>query len=150
LLSLAQQVQDSAMLIAAHRALGSTLYHLGAVAAAHTYCAQGIALYDSQQHRGAAFLYGEDAGVTCHSYAAWTLWYLGYPDQGLARSHETLTLAQQSAHPFSLALALSFAALFHQLRREGRTTQERVEAAMSFATAQGFPQWVAYGAMLRG
>jgi TOMM system kinase/cyclase fusion protein len=150
LLTLAQRVQDSAMLIAAQRALGSTLYHLGAVAAAHTYGAQGIALYDSQQHRGAAFLYGEDAGVTCHSYAAWELWLLGYPEQGRARNDEALTLAQQIAHPFSLALALSFAAVFHQLRREGRTTQERAEAAMSLATAQGFPQWVAYGSMLRG
>ena len=86
LLTLAQQVQDSAMLVAAHRALGATLFYLGAVAAAHTHFAQGIALYDPQQHRASAFLYGEDAGVMCHSFAAWTLWYLGYPDQGLARS----------------------------------------------------------------
>ena len=41
LLALAQQVQDSAMLVAAHRALGVTLYHLGAAASAHTHCAQG-------------------------------------------------------------------------------------------------------------
>ena len=31
LLTLAQQVQDSAMLVAAHRALGTTLFYLGAV-----------------------------------------------------------------------------------------------------------------------
>jgi predicted ATPase len=34
LLTLAQQSQDSAMLVAAHRALGTTLLHLGAVASA--------------------------------------------------------------------------------------------------------------------
>jgi predicted ATPase len=56
LLTLAQQVQDAAMLIAAHRALGRILYQLGAVAAAHTHFAQGIALYDPQQHRASAFL----------------------------------------------------------------------------------------------
>ena len=32
------------------------------------------------------------------------LWNLGYPDQGLARNQEAVTLAQQIAHPFSLAL----------------------------------------------
>ena len=57
------------MLVAAYRALGTTLLHLGAVASAHTHFTQGIALYDPQQHRASAFLYGEDAGVVCHSPA---------------------------------------------------------------------------------
>ena len=106
LLALAQQAQDTAMLVAAHRALGVTLFHLGAVAAAYTHSAQGMALYDPQQHRASAFLYGEDAGVMCHSLAAWELWYLGYPDQGLTRSQRSGDLAQQIAHPFSLGFAL--------------------------------------------
>ena len=63
-----------------------------------------MTLYNPQQHRASAFLYGDDAGMICHRYAAWALWYLGYPDQGLARNHEAVTLAQQSAHPFSLVL----------------------------------------------
>jgi predicted ATPase len=149
LLTLAQQVQDSAMLVAAHRALGVTLYHLGAVAAAHTHCAQGIALYDPTQHRASAFLYGQDAGVVCHSFAAWTFWFLGYPEQGLARSQEAVTLAQQIAHPFSLSFALSFAAVFHQLRRERHTAQEYAEAAIRLTTDQGFPHWRAHSAILR-
>jgi len=40
--------------------------------------------------------------------------------------------------------------VFHQLRREGRATQERADAAMSLATEQGFPLWMAYGSILRG
>ena len=149
LLTLAQQAQDSAMLVAAHRALGTTLYNLGAVAAAHTHFTQGIALYDPQQHRASAFLYGEDAGVLCHSFAAWTLWYLGYPDQGLARSQEAVTLAQQSAHPFSLGFALACCHV-PSVPPGGACTQERAEAAISLATEQGFPHWIAYGAILRG
>jgi TOMM system kinase/cyclase fusion protein len=150
LLTLARQVQDSAMLVAAHRALGATLYHLGAVAAAHTNFAQGIALYDLQLHRAYAFLYGADAGVVCGSHDAWALWHLGYPDQGLTRSRETVTLAQQLAHPFSLGFALFFAAMLHQSRREVRAAQECAEATISLATAQGFPLWMAYGSILRG
>ena len=86
LLTLAQQIQDSAMLVAVHRALGATLYNLGTVAEAHTHFTQGIALYDPPQHRTYAFFYGEDAGVVCHSFAARALWSLGYPDQMLGRS----------------------------------------------------------------
>jgi predicted ATPase len=150
LLSLAQQVQDSAMLLAAYRALGATLFQLGAVAAAHTHCAQGIALYDPQQHRASVFLHGQDSGVLCRSYAAWALWSLGYPDQGLARNDEAVTLGQQSAHPFSLGFALCWAAVFHQCRREGCVAQERAEAAMSLAMEQEFLSRVAYSAILHG
>jgi class 3 adenylate cyclase/predicted ATPase len=150
LLSLAQQVQDAAMLMESHRALGTTLLWLGAVAAAHTHFTQGIALYDAQQHRAYAFLYGDDAGVICRTFGARALWYLGYPDQGLARSDEAVILAQQIAHPFSLSHALTGAASFHQFRREGRATQERAEATISLATAQGFPLWLVVGSLLRG
>jgi tetratricopeptide (TPR) repeat protein len=139
LLALAQQAQDPAMLVAAHRALGTTLSFLGAPTSAHTHLAQGIALYDPQQHHAATVLYGEDAGVICHSMGAWTLWCLGYPDQGLAQNDEAVTLAQQSANPFSLAYALGVAAWFHQLRREGRAAQECAAAALSLATEHGFP-----------
>ena len=70
-----------------------------------------------------------DPGVACLSYAAWALWFLGYPDQALKRSHEALTLAQELSHPFSLAFALTCAAMLHQFRREGQAAQERAEAA---------------------
>jgi predicted ATPase len=150
LLALAQQVQDSGMLSAAHRASGSTLSYMGKPASALTHLIQGIALYDPLQHRTSMFLYGEDAGVVCRVHAARVLWCLGYPDQGLARIDEALTLAQQIAHAFSLSFALCNAALVHQLRREERATQGRAETAGSLATAQGFPFWSAYSSILRG
>jgi predicted ATPase len=148
LLTLAQQVQDPAMLLEAYRAMGHTLFYMGAVASAHTHYAQGIALYDPTQHRASASLYGDDAGVVCRIYAARALWCLGYPNQGLVRSQEALTLAQQMAHPFSLGYALSAAALFHQFRREMPAAQEYAESAISLATEQGFPHWMAVGTIL--
>jgi len=150
LLALAQQVQETAMLVAAHRALGVTLFYLGAVTSAHAHFVQGIALYNPQHHRVSALLYGDDAGVVCHSFAAWALWLLGYPDQGLARNDEMVSLAQQVAHPFSLSFALSAAAIFYQLCREERFTQECAEAAVSLAKDQGFPFWMAIGSLMRG
>jgi len=68
----------------------------------------------------------------------------------LAMIAEAVTLAQQVAHPFSLSFALSFAALFHQYRLEVQAAQEHAEAAISLATAQGFPQWIAHGSIPRG
>jgi predicted ATPase len=150
LLTLGQQLQDSAMLMAAHRALGTTLFSMGRLTAAHLHLARGIALYDLQPQRAYAFLYGEDAGVMCGSHDAWALWHLGYPEQGLTRSRETVTLAQQLAHPFSLVYTLSAAARFHQFRREERCTQECAAAVLSLAQEQGFSQWIAFGACYHG
>src|SRR5262245_54932136 len=70
LLSLAQQVQDPAMLVAAHRALGTTLFHLGAPATAHTRLMQSITLYGAQPHRTYGFLFAEDTNVVGHTYAS--------------------------------------------------------------------------------
>jgi len=150
LLTLGQQTQDSTMLLVAHAVLGRTLYYLAAVADAHTHFTQGMALYDPQQPRTSTFLYGEDAGVICHSAAARTLWLLGYPDQGLAQIQEAVTLAQQVVHPFSLGYALLGAATLPQLRREVRAAQACAEAAISLAKEQGFPFWRAQGAILCG
>jgi class 3 adenylate cyclase/DNA-binding winged helix-turn-helix (wHTH) protein/predicted ATPase len=150
LLTLAQQAQAPAMLVMAHRTLGATLSQMGAIAPAHTHFAQGIALYDAQQHRASTFLYGEDAGVICHSLAARTLWLLGYPDQARTQNDEAVTLAHQSAHPFSLSYVLSAAALFHQLCRGVRCTQACAEAVIKLAKEQGFPHRIAHGALLCG
>src|SRR5262249_10516094 len=150
LLALAQQAQDTVLFVAAHRALGATLFYLGEVASAHTNFAQGIALYAPQQHRASVFLHGQDSGVICHIYGAWTLWILGYPDQGLARSHEAVTLAQQSAHPYTLSFVLIFAAVFHQLRLEMQGAQERATAAIRLSQEQGFPVWMTFGSILHG
>jgi predicted ATPase len=150
LLTLAQQVGDPALLLEAHYALGNTLNYLGEFAAAQAHFAQGITLYDPQQHRAHVVRYGLDLGVACRYYAGVTLWYLGYPDQALQRSHEALTLARKLVHPFSLACVLFFAAWLYQLRREWPLTHERAEAAIVLGVEQGFALLVAGGTIFRG
>jgi predicted ATPase len=150
LLRLAQQAHDATLLLAAHRALGPTLLWQEELPLAREHLEQGIALYDPQQHRSSAFVYGIDLGMTCRSFAAWVLWFLGYPDQALQRSHEAITLAQELSHPYSLGFALEFTADLHQFRRERRLAQERAEAAMALAAEQGFPLALSQAASLRG
>ncbi|MBI4641493.1 MAG: hypothetical protein HY731_12410 [Candidatus Tectomicrobia bacterium] len=61
-----------------------------------------------------------------------------------------LTLAQELAHPYSLAWALSWTAMLHQFRREGQATQERAEALMALSTKQGFASVLTRRDLLRG
>jgi predicted ATPase len=151
LLTLAQTVQDPALLLVAHDALGQTFHWLGEFVLAREYLQQSIARYDPQQHRSLAFLLGgEDPGVACRSFVASTLWCLGHPDQALHRQREALTLAHELSHPFSLAVALGATAVLHQLRREGQAAQERAEAAVALCTEQEIRYWGAIGAIQCG
>src|SRR5262249_40697459 len=150
LLTLAQHVTDSAFLLEAHYALGNTLNYLGEFVTALDHFAQGIALYDPHRHSTHAFRYGQDPGVHCQSYAALTLWWLGYPERALQQSHAALTLAREVAHPFSLGNALAFAAWLHHFRREWQLTEDRIEEAIALATEQGFAVLVAMGRIFRG
>jgi TOMM system kinase/cyclase fusion protein len=150
LLSLAQQAGDPVLSVEAHYALGLTLNYLGEFATAQAHLAQGIALYDPQQHSAHAFLYGQDPGVACRAYGAATLWWLGYPEQAMQWSDEALALARELAHPFSLGFALFLTAWVPQFRREGPLTQERAEAAIALAAEHGFAVFGAGGAIFRG
>jgi predicted ATPase len=150
LMHLAQRAQDSALLLEAHFLSGATLFTLGEIVLAREHFEQGIALYDPQQHRSHAFLYGVDPGVACRLWLSWTLWYLGYPDDALKKSQEALTLAQELSHPYSLAFALHFAAHLRQYRREGQAVQAWAETAITQCTEHGFPMWLVYGTILRG
>jgi class 3 adenylate cyclase/predicted ATPase len=150
LLTLAQHSGDSAFLLEAHYALGNTLNYLGEFPAAQAHFAQGIALYDPQLHRTHAFRYGQDPGVICRAYGAVTLWFLGYPDQALQRTHEALTLARELAHPFSLGNALFFASWVSHFRWEGPLTQELAEAVIGLGVEQGSAVFSAAGTIFRG
>jgi predicted ATPase len=150
LLTMAQHIQDPALLVQAHRALGTTLYFMGEVASGRAQLEQGMALYDPQAHRSLAFLYGgSDPEVGCRSYMAAALWLLGYPDQALQQSNEAVSLAQEMSHPLSVAYALSLAAMLRQFRREGQAAQERAEALMGLAHEQRFDIYVAAGWLWR-
>ena len=148
LLSLAQRAHDSAPM--AHYALGFSLFALGDLAQGRAHLEHGIALYNPQWHRSYAFLYSQDPRVVCSSYAAWSTWCLGYPDQALKRNNDMLTFARELSHPFSLAFALSVAAALHQFRGEGQAAQAQAAVAAALCAEQGFPFWLAMGTILAG
>jgi predicted ATPase len=111
---------------------------------------QGVALYDPERHQGHTFLYGQDPGVACRAFGAVALWLLGYPDQAVRRSREAVALGGELAHPSTLALALHFAAMLRQYRREVPAVQGSADATMAIATEHGFSFWRVCGQVMRG
>jgi TOMM system kinase/cyclase fusion protein len=150
LLGLAQSAQDSALLLAAHRSLGQNLTFLGELLPARTHLEQAMALYDPQQHRALALLYGQDLMVVCQSWAALALWLLGYPDQALQKGRKAIALAEELAHPYSLIYALNWVTMVHLSRRERQAAQERAEGVLAIGREYGITMFAASGTLWQG
>ncbi len=150
LFSMARPQQDPQLLLAAYRALGTIELYQGDFKAALAHFEHGMALHQPHQHCPYTALYGEDTGVIGWRYAAWTLWFLGYPDQARTRNHEAVTMAQNPPHPLSLAFVLIWAGVLHHHLRDVQTTHERVEAAMTLSVEHGIVQQHAAGLVMQG
>jgi predicted ATPase len=146
----AQRMDTPSHLLEAHDALGGTLVFLGEYAAARTHLEQGIALTDPRRQRTLVLRTDVAPGVRCLAAAANALWCLGFPAQAVQRMQEALALAQDLAHPHSLAFAQQWATWLHHRRREVLAVEVQAEALLTLATAQGFPLWVGYGTCWQG
>jgi predicted ATPase/class 3 adenylate cyclase len=150
-LQLAQRVQDAALLLEAHLAIGVSWFFLGNPALACAHLEHTIALYDPAQHHVLAYRYaGLDPGMAGFSYDAWALWMRGYPEQARVQSAKALSLAQHLAHPHSLARTLYWDTLLCQLRRDAPAVHDQADAMITVATAQRFALVQAVGPIMRG
>lgn len=138
LLSLAARGRDAAVMIQAHYAMGASRLYLGEFAEAREHLEQGLALYDPQKHYSQAILYVHDPGVMLRGRLSYALWYLGYSEKALERCHESVAVARQVPHPFTLAFALCTTAVLRQLRRESREAKELAERVISLSAEYGF------------
>jgi tetratricopeptide (TPR) repeat protein len=150
LLSLAKGGRDAVPLAEAHEILGDVLFWLGEFSSARAHLEQGKVIADAVEASSAALHDRHYTGVRSRRYGAWTLWYLGYPDQALQLSHEAVVLAQERGSPSSLAWALFYAGILHCLRREAPAAQARAEAAMALDRQGELRGLLARGTRLRG
>jgi predicted ATPase/class 3 adenylate cyclase/DNA-binding winged helix-turn-helix (wHTH) protein len=150
LLRQAERQSEVAPQILGHYLLGLALFCRGTPVDAARHFEQAIAAYDFQRHRQLVHIYGIDLGVVARGWMALSLWLLGYPDQALAQSAESWSLAQELAHPYSLAAAQILLAWLHQFRQEAQAAYDRAADSTALATQQGFTLFVAWGTVPQG
>jgi class 3 adenylate cyclase/predicted ATPase len=151
ILDLAERSGDRTLLVIAHDVVQDTSLWLGDYRKTRHHAEQALALYDRDRHRSLAFLHGGyDPAMACGCFSAHALWYLGYPDQALARSRDALALARDLNHPPTLVFALSHAAVLHQFRGETSLAAEKTEEALALAREHGFEFWRAHAAIPHG
>lgn len=141
---------DAGRRVAAHRAMGVTLFSRGEFAAAAGHFHKAIEAYDPGLHAALAPEHGADPCVVCMSYLGTATWALGYPDQALRHVGDGLALARRLGHDLSIAVALTTAARFHQVRGEPRRVREHAAAVIALSEELGLPYWRALGGTLLG
>ena len=93
LLDLATREGDSEQLLEAHLGQGNTALLQGALMSAKVEFEEALRLYDENEHRSQAFLYGFDPAVFCLCKICWILQFMGYPDQAREKTKALLELA---------------------------------------------------------
>jgi predicted ATPase len=150
LLESAQGGQDIIYLMESHLALGGALFCLAEFVTASEHLEQGAALYEPEKHSSYISLFAADLGVFCSAWAAHPLWHIGYPDLALARSREAVNLAEKLAHPYSIAIALDYAGIVHQFRREAEEAYRRAEAAINICKEHKFAYYLGWAMIIKG
>jgi predicted ATPase len=130
---------------------GETMLYRADFAGARDSLSTAVAEYDDRERtRFWSVHTSHDAGVTCRSNLAISLWHLGYPEQALKVNQEMLQLAREIGQPFSLAYALHHTSWLHQFCLLGAEVDAAAQEEIAIATKQGFALWHATGTFFRG
>jgi predicted ATPase/DNA-binding winged helix-turn-helix (wHTH) protein len=150
LLDIARESGDAALVLQAHQAASVTALCLGQPAAAEEHMTQAAAIYDPACHAGNTERFGQDPGVATMAFGAVAQCLRGRPEAAVDTSDRAIELARRSGQPSSLALAMHFAAMLHQLRDDAAETARWARATADLAAAEGFSFWLAGGTVLHG
>jgi class 3 adenylate cyclase/predicted ATPase len=150
LLALADDRGDVAAEVDAKLCAGLTALYRGRFRKAHEYLRTGAQNYDPEQHRSHSLHAGVDLGVGCVAYDARTLWFLGYPDQAVARGEEAIGLAQAAGLSLTLTQALGMLGIVHQARRDHTSTMRWIQKTIEHSAEHGHTYWIVLGDILRG
>jgi len=118
-LRIAERLQNSALMAAAHLIEGDIMAHQGRLAESRKHLEAASAYYDPANAALYLRMIGSDPGVHAKGALGLVLTEMGYPDQGKACLRESMELARITQNPIGRAVALLCTILnFKHVREE--------------------------------
>ncbi len=136
----AEAIGDPLILVGAHCAEGICQLYVGNIPLSRQHCELAATFYDREQRPAYHAMYRMDPGVFFQSERARSLWLLGMPDSALKARDAALELGAESPDPRSLAFAMLFGGVLHQLRREADKTLEYTTKCIEICDEHGIAQ----------
>ena len=84
------------------------------------------------------------------AFSSHALWLLGNPEQAIARCREAVELAKSADHPYSLAVALGFSAITHQLVHDRAGASEAAGELINLCERYSFSFYDQWGVVIDG
>lgn len=130
----------------AHFAFGGSILSLGRPAEAVVHFELA-----AQLTRGAASLsVGTRPDVHGKAWSAHAHWLLGHQEVAATTAHEAIALARAINHPYSLAVALAYGAITHQMSNDITELRAAVNELRDLCERYGFAYYSEWGRVLDG
>ena len=84
------------------------------------------------------------------SYLSHASWFLADEEGALKYASASVTSAREGDNPFALGMALAYAAMLHQFRRDVGAVRKNADAAWATCDAYGLRYYQAWASILRG
>jgi class 3 adenylate cyclase/predicted ATPase len=150
LLDIANKAEDQSWLMEAHQAQAFSHGFRGELQAAQEHFDKSMMLFDPEHFRGRMHLYSTDTASSGLCLGALIAWLRGYPDRSAALTDQAMLRARDVQHPYTLAWALSFAAVLRQLGGDASATRYLAEECVALCQQHDFPFWLASSRIMRG
>ena len=125
------------------------LNHLGRIAEARE--AMNLAWNAYREAESPLSLFaGLDMRIFCRSYRSHILWICGEAEEATLQSEDSLALARREAHPFSLALALNYAATLHVFDWDADAARECALEAQGICQKYAFSYYLGWSEAVLG
>lgn len=149
-LSLAEREPTPGLMLAANFLRGCSLFHLGQLDASFDHMTAAIRNHSGPAESVLALFAGPDLGVFCRCYLAQLAWHREDGNHGDDHAAEAIAAARRMRHPFSVAIALDYAAMLHAFRGESRLALEQGREAVEVCSRHGFAYYLAMANILTG
>jgi tetratricopeptide (TPR) repeat protein len=124
------------------------LTSVGEHAAAREHFEASLAAYDELHPQRSAL--GSDLGVFAHAWYSTALWLLGEETLAVRHVDQGIALAHRRDHRFSQTIALAYAALLYQLRRDSPRVREYADGVIKLCERYGFAYYGDWARVLLG
>ena len=133
----AEQSDDVALLLVAHRMIGPPLHYRGEFAEAIRHLKRALDLFEPQRDGQSSVVYGLDSKAACLSILSQSLFVVGNPDDALLVAHEAVKQAEATSHAHSIAHTLAQLCGVRFIRSEPEKALAEAKRTMALSEKHG-------------
>jgi class 3 adenylate cyclase/predicted ATPase len=152
-LTIAEQDNDPGRLLVAHQGLSGRMW-LGDFVASCEHIDKALSfesdIIEDESAKDENLSIGADARVFIRAYGCHALWHRGEFQRATELSEEGIARARILKGPFTLAIALDYAAMMHQFDHNYMVVQEFTAEAIELCTEHHFAYYLAWARMIHG